>query len=194
MKKIFIISLFLLLITNLIPILASAQYIEENTKLSPGDTIEIRFFFTPDLNKIQIIRPDGKIVLQLVGEITAAGKTPSELTKELYKLYSDYFNQLDVAVFVESYSSNYVYVGGEVNTPGNVEMKGKLTALEAIMLAGGIISANASYKKIVVMRQKEGKWIQYNLNLAKIIDGESNEPFYLEPLDIVFIPSRYASP
>ena len=190
MKKRLLVLFFLLLV----PIFASAQYVEQNTKLSPGDTIEIRFFFTPDLNKIQTIRPDGKIVLQLVGEITAAGKTPSELTKELYKLYGKHFNQLDIAVFVESYSSNYVYVGGEVNSPGNVEMKGKLTALEAIMLAGGIISANASYKKIVVMRQKEGKWIQFKLNLAEIIDGGRDEPFYLEPLDIVFIPSRYASP
>ena len=190
MKKLLIVLLLLLSI----PFVASAQFFEQNTKLSPGDTIEIRFFFTPDLNKIQTIRPDGKIVLQLVGEITAAGITPSELTKELYKHYSDYFKQLDIAVFVEAYSSNYVYVGGEVNTPGNVEMRGKLTALEAIMLAGGIISENASYKKIVIMRQKDGKWIQFELNLAEILDGESDEPFLLESLDIVFIPSRYASP
>ena len=190
MKKLLITLFFLLFV----PILASSQNFEQNTKLSPGDTIEIRFFFTPDLNKIQTIRPDGKIVLQLVGEITAAGKTPSELSTELYSHYSDYFKQLDIAVFVESYSSNYVYVGGEVNNPGNIEMGRKLTALEAIMLAGGIISENASYKKIVIIRQKEGKWIQFEMNLAEVLDGESDEPFYLETLDIVFIPSRYASP
>ena len=97
MKRLLLTLFFLLFV----PILAFAQYFEQNTKLSPGDTIEIRFFFTPDLNKIQTIRPDGKIVLQLVGEITAAGKTPSELTKELYRHYSEYFKQLDIAVLVE---------------------------------------------------------------------------------------------
>ena len=190
MKRWIICLLFLLCIPNIV----QAQLYEQNTKLSPGDTIEIRFFFTPDLNKIQTIRPDGKIVLQLVGEITAAGKTPNELTQELYKHYSNYFKQLDIAVFVESYSSNYVYVGGEVNTPGNVEMRGKLTALEAIMLAGGIISENASYKKVIIIRQKDGKWVRFEMNLAEILDGESDEPFYLEAQDIIFIPSRYASP
>ena len=45
---------------------------------SPGDSIDVKFFYTPELNEIQNVRPDGKIALQIIGEVTAAGKTPAE--------------------------------------------------------------------------------------------------------------------
>ena len=50
-------------------------YPEPEVRLGPGDTLEIRFFYTPELNVIQTIRPDGKIMLQLVGDVEAQGKT-----------------------------------------------------------------------------------------------------------------------
>ncbi|WP_051693798.1 polysaccharide biosynthesis/export family protein [Desulfohalovibrio reitneri] len=49
----------------------------------PGDVLEFKFFYTPELNEVQTIRPDGQVSLQLVGEVEAAGKTAGELTAEL---------------------------------------------------------------------------------------------------------------
>ena len=60
--------------------------IEPEVRLSAGDVLDIRFFYTPDLNAVQAIRPDGRIALQLVGEIKAQGKTPKALKEELYSL------------------------------------------------------------------------------------------------------------
>lgn len=188
MKKIIVLLLLIL------PVWAFAETGDENIKLTPGDVIEIRFFYTPELNKVQTIRPDGNIVLQLVGEVTAAGRTPKELTRELQEMYSQYFSQLDIAVFVESYSSRYVYVGGEVNMPGDIAFRKNLTVLEAILLAGGIISENASYKNVFVIRQQEGKWKWHSLNLENVLLGKKDQPFYLQPLDIVYVPTRLLSP
>ncbi len=184
----------LLVLFILLPVIAFAEYGENEVTLSPSDIIEIRFFYTPELNKTQTIRPDGKIVLQLIGEVTAAGKTPSKLTNELYLLYKRYFQQLDIAVFVESYSNRYVLVGGEVNSPGDIPLLRNLSALEAIMLAGGIDSDNATYKNIIVIRQQKGKWVQYRLNLEEILLGQKDEPFYLLPLDIVYVPAILVTP
>ena len=159
--------------------------------LGPGDTIEIRFFYTPELNVIQTIRPDGKIVLQLVGEIIATGKTPGELTAELYNGFSKYLKQLDIAVFVQSYNNRYISVVGEIAIPGDIPMLRNLTALEAIMLAGGVDMEDADYSNVVVMRHEEGKWIRYKVNLEDLLTGKSDDPFYLKPLDIVYVPSQF---
>src|SRR6266545_7760347 len=58
-----------------------------SVKLTEGDTVSITFPGSPNLNTTQKVRRDGKIDLQLVGELTAVGKTPAELEKEILELY-----------------------------------------------------------------------------------------------------------
>ncbi len=180
----------LVLLFLLLPVMAYAQYTEPATKLSPGDVIEIRFFYTPELNVVQTIRPDGKIYLQLIGEVTAKDKTPLELENELHIRFSKYFQQLDIAIFVSSYSARHVYVGGQVNAPGIIQMPRSLTVLEAIMLAGGIDTTNASYQNVVIVRYEDGKWNRQQINLEEVLRGSKTTPTFLKPLDIVYVPER----
>jgi polysaccharide export outer membrane protein len=176
------------------PFASLAQDVQKDVRLSAGDTIEIRYFYTPELNKTQIVRPDGRIVLQLVGEVVAAGKTPGELTQELVKKYAKFLKQIDIAIFIESYGSRTVYVGGEVNRPGEVPILRNLTALEAIMLAGGVNSATASLSKVYVIRQQGGKYVRNVLDLEEVLLGNDDKPFHLLPLDLVYVPTRIGSP
>ena len=164
------------------------EYPEPEVRLSPGDTLEIRFFYTPELNTVQTIRPDGKIALQLIGEVMAQGKTPLELKDQLHEHYKQHIKQLDITVIVQTFSNRRVYVGGEVNTPGSIPMPGKLTALEAIMLAGGINLENGSYDNVLIIRYEDNKWSGGMLNLKKVLEGEKVEQFCLEPQDIVYVP------
>lgn len=161
---------------------------EPDVRLSPGDVLDIRFFYTPELNAVQTIRPDGKIALQLVGEVVAQGKTPEELRKELHAVYSQYVSQLDVTVIVQSFSNRRVYVGGQVNTPGSIPMAGQLTALEAVMLAGGVDIASGKYKTVLVLRRSDDGWLGYKLDLHEVVSGKGAPPYYLQPLDIVYVP------
>lgn len=164
------------------------EYPEPEVKLNPGDTLEIRFFYTPELNTVQTIRPDGKIALQLIGEVMAQGKTPIELKEELHEQYKQHIKQLDITVIVQTFSNRRVYVGGQVNTPGSIPMPGKLTALEAIMLAGGINLTNGSYANVLIIRYEDNKWAGGMLNLKRVLEGEKVEQFCLEPQDIVYVP------
>jgi protein involved in polysaccharide export with SLBB domain len=166
------------------------EYTEPEVKLYPGDTLEIRFFYTPELNTVQTIRPDGKIALQLIGEVMAQGKTPIELKEELYEQYKQHIKQLDITVIVQTFSNRRVYVGGQVNTPGSIPMPGKLTALEAIMLAGGINLVNGSYENVLIIRYKDKKWSGGMLNLQRVLEGEKVEQFCLQPQDIVYVPEK----
>lgn len=62
------------------------------------------------------------------------------------------------------------------------------------MRAGGVNPETASYKYVVVMRQQGGKYQRYTLNLEEVLLGRDDNPFYLLPLDIVYVPARIISP
>ncbi|MHC4752285.1 MAG: polysaccharide biosynthesis/export family protein [Planctomycetota bacterium] len=156
--------------------------------LVPGDVIEVRFYYTPDLNVTQTVRPDGKISFQLVGEVMAQGKSPAELRDELLKLFTPHLKAPEITVIVQSFYDRRVFVGGKVMTPGIVQMPGKMTLLEAIMEAGGFDLREAEVKNVVVIRHKGGKRQGYALDMKASLAGEETEPFFLEPKDIVYVP------
>jgi protein involved in polysaccharide export with SLBB domain len=155
---------------------------------SAGDSIDVKFFYTPELNETQDVRPDGKIALQIIGEVTAAGKTPAQLRWLLEKLYASHLKDPEISVVVRSFSNQLVYVGGQVMRPGMIEVSGQMTALEAIMEAGGVDFKEAQVKNVVVIRHYEGTRYGYLLNMEPILEGKESRPFFLEPKDIVYVP------
>ena len=164
------------------------KYPEPEVILSSGDVLELRFFYSPELNTVQTIRPDGRISLQFIGEVTAQDKTPSKLREELMKSYSAIMKQLDVAVIVQSFAGRRVYVGGSVRLPGPYPMPGRLTILEALMLAGGVAMETGTYNDVLVIRFRDGKWTGGKIDLTNVVKGKAVEPVYLQPQDIVFVP------
>lgn len=156
--------------------------------LVPGDLIEVRFFYTPELDVTQTVRPDGKIVLQLVGEVMAQGKSPAELRDELLTLFTSHLKVPDITVIVKSFYDRRVFVGGQVMRSGIVQMPGKMTLLEAIMEAGGFNLREAEVKNVVVIRHKAGQRYGYKLDLKASLAGKKTKPFFLEPKDIIYVP------
>ena len=156
--------------------------------LMAGDVVEVKFFYTPQLNEIQTVRPDGKIALQLVGEVEAQERTPAELRTELMRLYTPHLKDPNITVIVRSFFNRRVFVGGQVMKPGVVEMPGKLTALEAIIQAGGFDMRDAELQNVIVIRHKNGQRYAYSLNMKPLQKEGEIQPFYLEQQDIVYVP------
>ena len=157
-------------------------------KLQPGDVIQVKFTYWPELDEEQAIRPDGMVSLKLVGDVKAQDLTPDALRTDLLALYSDKLKEPDITVIVSQYVSHRVYVGGEVLTPGVVQMQGRMTVLEAIMQAGGFNKATAKLANVVVVRQRDGKYFARSVDLRKAIEQPESDTFVLEPRDVVFVP------
>src|SRR5262245_16532030 len=119
-------------------------------RLAAGDRIELRFTYNPELNVEQTIRPDGRIALEHVGEVEAAGLTPLELTTELESRFGRVLKHAKITVVVRDFAGRRVYVGGEVATPGVIELQGRMTVLEAILNSGGA-KTSASMKSVVLL-------------------------------------------
>jgi protein involved in polysaccharide export with SLBB domain len=156
--------------------------------LSAGDVVDVRFFYTPELNVTQAVRPDGKISLQLIGEVSVEGKSPAELREELLAIYQSHLKEPDVAVIVQSFYRRRIFVGGEVVKPGVVSMPGRMTALDAIMEAGGFRLPTAEVGSVVVVRRQDSVQSGYCIDLKPALKGGEIRPFFLEPEDIVYVP------
>jgi polysaccharide biosynthesis/export protein len=158
--------------------------------LKEGDTLRIEFPGAPNLNTRQQIRRDGKIVLSLVGEVTAVGKTQAELEKELIRLYASQIVSKEITVAVES-SSFPIFVSGAVLRPGRITSDRPITALEAIIDAG-FDHSKANLKAVKIIRNVNGQPENIILDLDSVIKGKSKEPpFYLKPSDIIFVPEKF---
>ncbi len=153
-----------------------------------GDVIEVKFFYTPQLDTVQTVRPDGKISLQLIPEVTAQGRTVAELRNELMRLYDPHLKAPEISVLARSFYNQRVFVGGQVFKPGVVQMPGRMTALEAIMEVGGFDLRAAERKSVLVIRYSGGRRYAYKLDLKQATAGKETKPFYLQAKDIVHVP------
>jgi polysaccharide biosynthesis/export protein len=159
--------------------------------LREGDDLKISFPGSANLDTTQQIRRDGKISLPLVGEVQAAGETPDELQQSLIKLYAPQISSKEVIVTVES-SAFPVYVTGCVIRPGKISSDKPMTALEAVMEAGGFDYEKANLRNVRVIRSEDGVSKSYTLNLKMALNGNEDKPFYLKPSDIVYVPEKFS--
>jgi polysaccharide biosynthesis/export protein len=167
-----------------------AQKSTESLDLREGDVLNIFFPGSPTLNSTQVIRRDGKINLPLIGDVDAAGMTPKALEAKLLELYAPQLSSKQVTVQVQS-SSFPFYVTGMVLRPGKILSDHPITALEAVMEAGGFDYSKADLKDVTVIRRENNVMKNYKLNLKAVLDGRETNPFYLKPDDIVYVPERF---
>ena len=168
---------------------AAAPPPDQEYKIQVGDQLDIKFFYNAELNEQVIVRPDGRISLQLVQEIVATGLTPSELMKVLVEKYSAELKKPEVTVIVRSFGAQKIYVDGEVNKPGMVPILGLMTALQAISQAGGM-KETAQVSEVLIIRRGAGnRPMAFPVNLDKALDGtDMSQDIALAPFDIVYVP------
>ena len=167
---------------------------ETDYMLHRGDDVTIKFFYNKDLNEQLRIRPDGKISLQLVGDMRAAGLTTGELSEKLADRYGEVLKHPEVAVIVNSFTTERVYVGGEVNLPGIIDRTPSLTALQAIFQAAGFKDTAEPRNVVIVRDQGTETPLFLVLDLKRGLNSfETSEDVQLRPHDIVFVPKSTIS-
>jgi polysaccharide export outer membrane protein len=158
--------------------------------LHEGDVIKISFPGAPNMEIVtQEIRNDGRVTLPIIGEVVATNKTPNQFEKELSKLYAPELVSSEVTVTLQSSSAAY-FVTGQVLRPGKITPNRPISALEAIMEAGGFIGEKADTTAVVIIRNENGHTKNYTVNLKRVLEGKDSDPFNLKPFDIVFVPQK----
>ena len=157
--------------------------------IQPGDELDIKFFYNPELNETVAVRPDGKISLQLIDEIQAASLQPSELDQRLTNLYSRELKKPVLTVIVRSFTGQRVYIGGEVNTPGLITLPPGITPLQAVFQSGGFKETAQPAETLIIRKGSDNRPVPLRIDLAAVMNANGQgADFQLQPDDIVYVP------
>lgn len=152
--------------------------------LYPGDEIEIATPTATELTRTQRIGPDGRVSLPLVGQLMAADRTIAELEADASAAYASQLRRPMVEVTLKTAGPIRVWVGGEVRTPGMIEMTGDLDAYQAIIQAGDFLPT-AKQGEVALIRRGRGG---VRMMRAADLRPRRGEVIALRRGDILFVP------
>jgi polysaccharide export outer membrane protein len=145
----------------------------------------------PELNEEVAVRPDGHISTTVVRDEIAYGRTVPELAASLAQAYSRDLRNPRLSVVLKSFAPTRVYVGGEVNTPGEFITVGpNLTLSQAIARAGGLKTMSGDENKVFIIRRGPDDVPQFfGTSFQDIMWGKNaTADVRLAPYDVVFVP------
>jgi polysaccharide biosynthesis/export protein len=154
--------------------------------IGPQDSLQVTVWKEPTLSGTIPVRPDGMISLVLVGDIPAAGQTPTALSADISQRLKKYIQDPVVTVVVLGVNSQRVFLVGEVGKVGPIMMTPGMTPLQAIVSAGGLTQF-ASSKHIYILRSVSGKQQKIPFNYKQALKGD-NSGVSLLPGDTIVVP------
>ena len=163
---------------------AGASYI-----IGTEDVLTINVWKEADLSRSIPVRSDGKISLPLVGELQAAGRTPTQLEQDIVAGLRSYITDPQVTVIVQQINSEKFNILGQVLKPGSYSLAAGTTIVDAIALAGGF--RDFAKKKGVYILRKNSAGVESRIpfNYDQFIKGkDTNMNVQLKPHDTIVVP------
>jgi polysaccharide export outer membrane protein len=177
-------------------VVASAQTSEKlltgpTYQLHPGDVIEVQYRLTPEFNQTVTVQPDGYITLSIAGSMRVGELTLEQAQELITKKSSVRLKDPEITLLLKEFQKPYFVVAGEVTTPGKIELREKITALQAILLAGGF-KESARTSQILLFRKinsDEAEVISLDLKKMKRTNDLSHNVL-LKPGDMLLVPTN----
>ena len=142
-----------------------------------------------DVQRRQVVRPDGRISVFPVGDVVAAGRTPTELEAVLVNLLSAEFRSPRIVVEVAEIAGNMVHVMGRVRNAGSFPASPYMTVVQAITAAGGF-EDDASRNSVMLFHRDGARTVQ--VSRLRIHDslksGRLDADLPLSRFDIIYVP------
>ena len=165
------------------PVPRPAEYV-----IGADDVLTVVVWREKDLSGDVTVRPDGKISLPLLNDVTASGLTPDELRQQLTQAASKFVAEPTVTVVVKQINSRKVFITGQVSRPGPYPLVASTTVLQLIAMAGGVLEY-ADTKNIVVMRSEKGRHMTFKFNYKDVMKLKNiRQNIELKPGDTVIVP------
>jgi protein involved in polysaccharide export with SLBB domain len=164
-------------------------------ELVPGDTLNVRFEFTPEFNQENVaVQPDGFVSLQAVGDIQLAGHTLPEVKTLLQESYAKVLRQPVISVTLQEFSKPYFVASGYVARPGKYDLRGPTTLTEAVAIAGGFRDGAKHSQVWVFHRLRDGTVQSKRVDVKRMLaKGELDEDPRLNPGDTLYVPQSVLS-
>lgn len=156
--------------------------------IGPGDVLSVVFWRDKDLSAEVTVRPDGKITLPLLNDVTAQGLTPEQLRERVTEAAKKFVEDPNPTVIVKEINSRRVFITGQVEKSGPYPLSASMTVLQLIATAGGLREF-AQRKNITVLRLEAGQQVIYGFNYQDVLDRKNLEQnIELKPGDTIVVP------
>jgi protein involved in polysaccharide export with SLBB domain len=161
---------------------------DEAYRFYPGDKFRMDIRTAPELSAELTIAPDGRITLPTIGPVMAGGQTVRQLQTTLENIYGNELRDPALVITPTEFSSQKVFVGGEVKQAGVFELPGEIDVLQAILLAGGWTTEGQPTKVIVMRRQPGGEMMT---RVVDVLNGLARRDLYdigpLRRFDVIYV-------
>ena len=168
---------------------AAAVALPAGYVIGPDDVLSIVFWRDKEMSADVVVRPDGKISLPLLNDVSAAGLTPDQLRVQLEQAAAKYVAEPNATVVVKTINSRNVYITGNVLKPGTYPIDRRDDGASADCGRPADSRSTPTAKKIVVMRKEQGKDRHFPFNYKDVIKQKNlQQNISLKPGDTVIVP------
>jgi polysaccharide export outer membrane protein len=176
------------------PINASNPPVDSDYVIGPLDNLQIFVWRNPEVSTTVPVRPDGRISMPLIEDLVAAGKTPTQLAREIEEKLKNYVFDPVATVIVTGFTGPYnqqVRVIGEAAKPQAISYRSNMTVLDVLITVGGLTEFAAGNRAVLV-RAVDGQQKQYRIRLSDLVkDGDVTANLQVLPGDIIIIPQSW---
>jgi polysaccharide export outer membrane protein len=158
-----------------------------NYRIGPEDILRISVWENKELTLDVVVRPDGKISVPLIQDVQAEGLTTTEIADVIHQRLLGFIKDPQVSVIVLHVNAPKVFVIGNVARPGPLPLRGDLSVLQALSLAGGF-TPFASPRKMKLVRGTGPKQEVRKINYYNLLDAGGEDNYLLKPGDTIVVP------
>src|SRR6185437_7097298 len=162
--------------------------------IGPLDTLNIFVWRNPELSETLPVRPDGRISIPLIEDLPAAGKTPTQLARDIEGRLKRYVQDPIVTVIVTAFNGPYarqVRVIGEAAHPQAIPYRENMTLLDVMIAVGGLTQYSAG-NRATIIRVVNKKETPFHVRVADLVkDGDVSANVQMLPGDVLIIPQSW---
>lgn len=165
-----------------------------NYLIGPGDSVTVFVWRNPEVSGSYPVRPDGKMTMNLIEDMPASGKTPTQLARDIEKSLAKYIQEPIVTVIVAGGVgpfSQQIRIIGQAAKPQALNYRENMTLIDIMIAVGGITDIAAG-NKAVILRTVDGKQQEFGVRLEDLVkSGDVSANVEMRPGDVLIIPESF---
>ncbi len=167
---------------------------EQAYRLQPGDSVEIQYRYTPEFNAKALVQPDGDITIPIAGSVHIGRLSVAEARAAISAKAGERLRDPELNLLVSDFVKPSYTVAGEVEKPGRYDLRGAVTAIDAVAISGGI-KDSSKHSQVILVRRMNDEFADVRiLNLKQMMRaGGVREDVRVQNGDLLIIPQNFVS-
>lgn len=187
-------ALLLLALTSVFAQAPALQSRNEAYRVQPGDSVEIQYRYTPEFNAKAIIQPDGNISIPIAGMVHIGGLSLADAREAIAAKAAERLRDPEVIVLLTDFVKPTFTVAGEVAKPGRYDLRGGMSAVDAVAVSGGF-KDSSKHSQVILVRRLNDEFADVRvINMKKVMTAEGmREDLRLQNGDLLIVPQNLVS-